>query len=70
MVGDPPIVITGGSISIEIPGNVFQNLPGGKFSNQQKKISRVEITGDGIQNYSADATGNNITIRVHFENNP
>jgi hypothetical protein len=66
---DPPIVITGGSVTIEIPGGLFQGLLGGTgFSNQQKEIKRVEITGDGIQNYDETATGNDITVKIHFGN--
>ena len=68
MVGDPPIVITGGSITIEIPGGIFPNLPGEKFTNQQKEIKRIEITGDGIRNYEESATGKNITIKIHYGN--
>ncbi len=66
---DPPIVITGNSVTIEFPETEFPPDPGskGKFKNENKKISRVEITGAGIENYNKGATGKDITIRVYYD---
>lgn len=68
MAGDPPIIINGGSITIVIPGGLFQGLTSGTFSNQQKEIKRIEITGAGILNYDESATGGDITIKIHYAN--
>jgi hypothetical protein len=66
--GDPPIVVSGGSVTITIPGDIFPGLPGGDFTNPLKEIKRVEITGSGIENYSATADGKDITIRIEYGN--
>jgi hypothetical protein len=65
---DPPIVVSGGSVTITIPGGIFPGLPGGDFTNPLKEIKRVEITGSGIENYSATANGTEITIRIEYGN--
>ena len=66
--GDPPIIITGGSVTVEF--DVSQLVAGGigKFSNDQKVIKRVQITGAGIQNYDQNTTGNNVTITITYGN--
>jgi hypothetical protein len=66
--GDPPIIVSGGSITITIPSGLFSGLLGGVFTNTQKDIKRVEITGSGIQNYSESATGTDITIKIEYGN--
>lgn len=66
--GDPPIVVSGGSISISIPKELFLGLLGGDFTNPLKEIKRIEITGTGIPNYSETATGQDITIRIEYGN--
>jgi hypothetical protein len=65
---DPPIIVSGGSVSITIPVGIFTGLLGGVFSNPLKEIKRVEITGSGIQNYNASATNNDITITIEYGN--
>jgi len=66
--GDPPIIITGGSVTVQF--DVSQLVAGGirKFSNDQKVIKRVQITGAGIQNYDQNTTGNNVTITITYGN--
>jgi hypothetical protein len=68
MSDDPPIVVSGGSVTITIPGSIFSGLLGGVFTNSQKEIKRVEITGSGIPNYNASATNNDITITIEYGN--
>ena len=62
---DPPIIITGGSITIEFDPNQLTPAGAGKFSNQSKKITRVEITGDGI-NFAQDTPTGKVTITIHY----
>jgi hypothetical protein len=66
--GDPPIIITGGSVTVEF--DVSQLAAGGigRFNNDQKVIKRVQITGTGIQNYDQNVTGNNVTITITYGN--
>jgi hypothetical protein len=67
--GDPPIVVSGGSITITIPGGIFPGLPVAvDLTNPLKEIKRVEITGSGIENYSATADGSDITIKIEYGN--
>ena len=68
--GDPPIIVQGGSVTIQfdasqlVPDNPFTGL----FSNSQKVIKRVEITGTGITNYDETPTGNNVTVKITYGN--
>ena len=66
--GDPPIIVSGGSVTITLPAGIFPGLPGGDFTNPLKEIKRVEITGSGIRNYSEAATGPEVTIRIEYGN--
>ena len=66
--GDPPIIIQGGSVTITFDASQLIAAGVGKFSNDQKVIKRVEITGTGIQNYDQTATGNNVTIKITYGN--
>ena len=66
---EPPIVVSGGSIIITVPEEVFPPEAGqkGKFKNDNKKIKRIEITGSGIENYAEDAKNSNITVTIYYE---
>jgi len=67
--GDPPIIVSGGSVTIKIPGGIFPGLLlGGDFTNSQKNIKRVVIMGSGIPNYNESANGTDITIRIEYDN--
>ena len=69
MGGDPPIVITGGSVTIEFPPGTFVPDPtSGKYKNANKKIKRLEITGGGLQPIDEMVTGNDIVIKIHYGN--
>ncbi len=65
---DPPIVITGGSVTIEFDQSQFQSGGNGRHTNANKKIKRVEITGDGID-FAQDTPNGKVTIRVIYGNN-
>lgn len=66
---DPPIIVSGGSVSIRLPVGVFTGLLGGDvFTNSQKEIKRVTITGGDIRNYDESASGSDITITIEYGN--
>ena len=65
---DPPIVVSGGSVTIEFDPSTFGDTGTGRYSNQEKVIKRVEVIGAGIQNYDSAATGNDVTIRITYGN--
>jgi hypothetical protein len=64
--GDPPIIVSGGSVTIRIPVGIFPGLLGGDFTNTQKQIKRVEIKGSGIPSYNESANGTDITITIEY----
>lgn len=66
--GDPPIIVSGGSVTLKIPGGIFAGLLGIDFTNQQKQIKRVSITGSGLPNYDENASGTDITITIECGN--
>jgi hypothetical protein len=63
---DPPIVVTGGSVTIEFDPRTFGDTGAGRYSNQEKVIKRVEVIGTGIQNYDSAATGSDVTVRITY----
>lgn len=60
----PPIVISGGSVTIEFDES---ELPGGngRFGDQSKKIRRVEVTGGGL-NFAEDTPNGQVTVKVYY----
>lgn len=70
MAGDPPIIISGGSITIEFPTSVFleESPQRGKFKNQNKVIRRIEISGSGVENFDAIVNSSDVVIKIHFGN--
>ena len=66
--GDPPIIVQGGSVTLQFDPSQLLSNGTGVFSNNQKVIKRVEITGTDIQNYDETPTGNNVTIKITYGN--
>ena len=64
--GDPPIIITGGSVTVEFDKNQLQEQPDGKHHNANKKIKRIEVTGDGI-NFNETVPNGKVTIKIYYE---
>lgn len=63
---DPPIIINGGSVTIEFDPRTFVETETGRYSNQEKVIERVEVIGAGIEHYDCAATGSDVTIRITY----
>ena len=63
---DPPIVVTGGSISIDFDHSQLQGN-NGRFGNQNKKIKRVEVTGDDV-NFAQNTPNGQVTIKIYYGN--
>ena len=63
--GDPPIIITGGSITVEFDKSQLPEQPNGKHHNANKKIKRVEVTGDGI-NFNETVPNGKVTIKIYY----
>jgi hypothetical protein len=63
---DPPIIVTGGSVSIEFDNSQLQGN-NGHFNNSNKKIKRVEVTGDGI-NFAENTPNGKVVIKIYYGN--
>lgn len=64
--GDPPIVVSGGSVTIEFDEGQLTKASNGKHHHPNKKISRIEIIGDGID-FAEDTKTGNVTIKIFYK---
>ena len=64
---DPPIVINGGSITIDIDENIFTPSGKNQRSNANKKIKRVEVTING-NTQTFDVPNGKVTVAIHYGN--
>jgi hypothetical protein len=62
--GDPPIIITGGSVMLDFDASQLQGS-NGHHSNQNKKIKSIEVTGDGL-NINHNVSDPKVTIKVYY----
>jgi hypothetical protein len=67
MPEDVPIVVTGGSVSLSFDSNALQRDTNGKYKNANKKIRRVEITGD-YDPATGDVSNGNVTVTISYDN--
>lgn len=67
MASDPPIVVTGGSVSIEFDDKEIAPQGNGKFKSANKKIKRVEITGE-YDPSTGRVTNGNVVIKIFYNN--
>lgn len=67
MSTDPPIIVSGGSVTIEF--DETQIPPDGKnqFRNPNKKIKHVEITGD-YDPATGQVRNGNVVIKIYYNN--
>ena len=71
--GDPPIVVSGGSVTIEFDEGQLAKTGNGKHHHPDKKIQRVEITG-GDMDLTDDKKGKvtvgtksgKVTVRIFY----
>ena len=64
---DPPIVINGGSVTIDIDEDIFTPSGKNQRSNANKKIKSVEVTINGnTQTY--DVPNGKVTVAIHYGN--
>ncbi|MET0646582.1 MAG: hypothetical protein ABW208_08165 [Pyrinomonadaceae bacterium] len=62
---DPPIIVTGGSVTIEFDPSILKPNGKTKFTNANKRITRVEVTGEGID-FGEDTADGQVTIKIYF----
>ena len=71
--GDPPIIVSGGSVTIEFDEGQLAKAGTGKHHHPNKKIQRVEITG-GDMDLSDDNKGKvtvgtksgKVTVKIYY----
>ena len=64
---DPPIVVSGGSVTIEFDPNIFTPNGNNKHWNANKKIRRVEVTVNG-NTQTIDVPNGKVTVTIHYGN--
>jgi hypothetical protein len=65
---DPPIVVSGGSVTLEFDDDQLPAEGKGKHGNPDKTLKRITIQGDGIS-YTADfPTGQGVKIKIFYDN--
>ena len=62
--GDPPIIITGGSVTLEFDDSQLQGS-NGRHQHPDKKIKSIEVTGDGI-NINQAVNDPKVTIKIYY----
>ena len=64
--GDPPIIINGGSVTLDFDSNQLKPSGNGKHHHPDKKLSHIIIKGDGLDIDKALPTGK-VTITIFYE---
>ena len=66
MAGDQPIVVTGGSVTIDFNDGVYKKETGGKHRNANKKIRSVRVLdASGKALYEQDFPNGKVTVEIH-----
>ena len=63
--GDPPIIITGGSVTLKFDATQLQG-GGGNHHHPNKKITRIEVTGGGLDINETVTDAKGLTIKVYY----
>ena len=64
---DPPIIITGGSVTLKFDSQQLPRNTNGNHYNADKKLKRITIKGDGLDINQSFPTGD-VTITIFYEN--
>ena len=64
---DPPIIVTGGSVTVEFDEGQLQKESNGKYRNANKKIRLVQIEGD-YDPQTGRVTNGNVKITISYDN--
>ena len=63
--GDPPIIITGGSVTLQFDDSQLQG-GAGHHHHPNKKIKRIEVTGGGLNINQTVNDPKGLTIKVYY----
>ena len=67
---DPPIVVSGGSINIDIDETIFTPSGKNKRSNASKKITSVEVSVNGGPPEVFNTPNGKVTVTINYGNKP
>lgn len=65
---DPPIVVSGGSVTIEYDATIFTPNGNGKHSNANKKIRSVVVEVNGQQAQTINVPNGKVTVTINYGN--
>ena len=65
---DPPIIITGGSVTIDFDETIFTPSGKNKHSNANKKISSVEVSVNGGTPTVINVPNGKVTVTINYGN--
>ena len=63
--GDPPIIITGGSVTLEFNDTQLKGS-GGHHYHPNKKIKRIDVKGSGLDINETVNDPKGLTIKVYY----
>jgi hypothetical protein len=64
---DPPIIITGGSVTVEFDLGTLKSNGNGRHHHPDKQIKRVEVVADGID-IAENIKDGKVTIKIFYGN--
>ncbi len=65
---NPPIVVTGGSVTIDFDAAVIPKIQDGKHHHSKKRITRVEVLdGKGNSLYNLDTPHGKVKVVIHID---
>ena len=65
---DPPIVVSGGSITVDLDENIFTKN-GNKHTNPNKRIRSVKVEVEGQAAQTFTVPNGRVTVTIEYGNN-
>lgn len=65
---DPPIVVSGGSVTIDFDSTIFTPNGNGKHSNANKKIKSVVVEVNGQAPQTINVPNGKVTVTINYGN--
>ncbi len=63
---DPPIIVSGGSVTLKFDKSKLKETSDGRHHHPNKKIKRVEVSGDDIKSFAEDTNSGKVTITIYY----
>ena len=65
---DPPIVVTGGSVTLKFKHDELKESVKGHHHNPDKTLKSITISGDGVNESFVFPTGRGVEIKIFWDN--